>query len=186
MKILNGMKRLEWILWNYWWNAALLSSINQHKAIHSLLCGLMKKRRKLNGFGGFSWLFFFWWVMGWLASQGLRQKEKTKPRREANKFNSTKEWNNERSVVGRQSIDGINLLMKSIDEAKTTTQVEHQAAPLRGKPINLILFLSARCAPSKKRLKLNGREPFTPQNKLTFFFLSSKTKWILICFVLME
>ena len=22
MKILNGMKRLEWILWNYWWNAA--------------------------------------------------------------------------------------------------------------------------------------------------------------------
>ena len=136
MKILNGMKRLEWILWNYWWNAALLSSINQHKAIHSLLCGLMKKRRKLNGFGGFSWLFFFWWVMGWLASQGLRQKEKTKPRREANKFNSTKEWNNERSVVGRQSIDGINLLMKSIDEAKTTTQVEHQAAPLRGKLFN--------------------------------------------------
>ena len=51
----------------------------------------MKKRRKLNGFGGFSWLFFFWWVMGWLASQGLRQKEKTKPRREANKFNSTKQ-----------------------------------------------------------------------------------------------
>ena len=86
---------------------------------------------------------WIWWLLlaflllvgyGRCCGRGSAKKKRTKPRREANKFNSTKEWNNERSVVGRQSIDGINLLMKSIDEAKTTTQVEHQAAPLRGKP----------------------------------------------------
>ena len=73
-------------------------------------------------------------VMGRNAPNGSAKE--SRPAQPIHQFQLNKNKNNERSVVGRQSIDGINLLMKSIDEAKTTTQVEHQAAPLRGKPFS--------------------------------------------------
>ena len=106
--------------------------------------------------GWFGLLFgFAFAVMGRrpIAPRKKRQTKTNKPAIEK-RVNDEMEW---KEAV--KWVNWWNQLMNAAGPAMEWRKwTEHQAAPLRGKPINSLFFLLSRCARQKRRKELNGRE----------------------------